>query len=107
MPSLFERKRVDLAGELRRLVSDDALDRLEPVLDRAELGPKLRILIRKQLDSLSGFAVGLGIDRLAPRTVERIAVLNPQPSVEDPAADTDRGDRGGPRQNLDDQRELF
>ena len=40
----FDRQRVDFLGQPVRLIGDDALDRLQPILDRAQLGPELGIL---------------------------------------------------------------
>ena len=58
-PPLSMRQRVDFAGQAARLVGDDPLHRLEPVLDRADLGAQLGVLAGQQLDPLLRFLVGL------------------------------------------------
>jgi len=78
-------KLLDFACELRGLVGDDPLYRLEPVLDSAKLGAELRILVREQLHPFHRLSVRRGIDRLTPGAVERIAVLDAKPGVKDPS----------------------
>src|SRR5206468_8558673 len=60
------------------------LDRLQAVLNRAELCPKLCIFGGQQTDTFNRLAIVLWVDRHAPRILERIAVLDPQPGREDP-----------------------
>src|SRR6185369_7386717 len=97
----------DFAREFRRLVGDDALDRFEPILDRPDLRPELRILIGQQLDALRRFTVGFWVNWLAPGTVERVTVLDPKPVVEQPSPGCDSGDDRDVRKYADNEGELL
>src|SRR4051812_46824954 len=101
-PSLVDLERVDLQRQLRRLVGDNPLQGFQPVLDGAELCTKLRVFLREQFDPLGRLAVSLGMNRLAPRAIERIAVLDPHPVVEQPAGDSHRNDYGDRRKDAAD-----
>src|SRR3954471_15060159 len=78
-------ERLDLAVEAHCAVGDDALDIGEAVLDRAELGAELGILLAEQPDALHRLVVALGVERLAPAVFQRVAILDAQPGGEDPA----------------------
>ena len=74
MPRLVDGQRLNFAGKPCGLVSHDPLDRFQPVLDGADLGPELGILVGQELDPLDCFLVIMGKKRLTPGTVERIAM---------------------------------
>src|SRR5438874_1878645 len=76
---------IDLAHQVRRLVRDDPLDGLEPVLDRSELRPEMRILLGQQFYPLHGFTRDFRFERLPERSFKRITMLHAEPSGEHPA----------------------
>jgi hypothetical protein len=76
---------VDLAAQAAAVVGRDALQHLNPVLQRAQFGLQLRIFGCHQLQPLQRLVVLHRLQRLAPAAFQRIAVLDPEPGGENPA----------------------
>src|SRR5688572_26191582 len=78
---------LDLVAEAVAAVGDDPLDVDQPVLQRTELGPKLRVFLSQQLDSLLRLRIRARLQRLAPHPFDRVAVLDLEPGIVDARED--------------------